>query len=86
MGARLTLARSGHFYWYTIESMTTAEKEKRVMDLGGQWAEIMAHLQSQRSLTADEESSPHSVGIKLGKEHMYSYMLSLMLDAAPKSE
>ena len=65
--------------------MTTAEKEKRILDLGKPWSDIMKGLAFHRSITKDEESSPHRDGIIRTREDYYSQALSVVLDCAHKS-
>jgi hypothetical protein len=62
--------------------MTTAEKEKRIMDLGKPWTKIMDGLKPNRSLTPEEASGPYKTGFSLAREHWYSVGLSAILDAA----
>lgn len=70
----------------TIECMTTAEKEKRILDLGKPWKEIMQGLSFHRTITKEEESSPHRDGIMRAREDYYSSALSVILDCADKSK
>ena len=66
-------------------TMTTAEKEKRIMDLGGPWLESMKRLQQHRKLSTEEETSPYANGLMLAKEHGYSVMLSEILTLSETS-
>jgi hypothetical protein len=66
--------------------MTTAEKEKRILDAGKPWIEIMEGLAHHRSITKKEEGSPHRDGIIRAREDYYSQALSVILDCAYKSK
>jgi len=66
--------------------MTTAEKEKRIFDLGKPWTEIMKGLEVHRSITEEEKKSDHKDSIARAREDYYSNALSVVLECGQRRE
>ena len=66
--------------------MTTAEKEKRILDLGKPWTSLMEGLAAHRSITKEEEDCTYRDGLIQTREDYYSHALSVVIDCADRSK
>lgn len=66
--------------------MTTAEKEKRVLDLGSPWTEVMKGLKFHCRTRGPENSDEYREVIALTRDDYYSNALSVILECARRTE
>jgi len=66
--------------------MTTAEKEKRIWDLGSPWTEILKGLDAHRSIKEDEKKNEHRDAIARAREDYYTSALSVIIKCATRAE
>jgi len=67
--------------------MTTAEKEKRIFDLGRPWTELMKGLEYHRKPTQKEKDDKTSGdAIARAREDYYSNALSVILECGDREK